>query len=46
MVALDCFEHAYFIDYGTGKAGYIDTFFKLLDWTAVERRLEPYGILK
>jgi Fe-Mn family superoxide dismutase len=46
VVALDVFEHAYFIDYGTGKAAYIDTFFKLLDWSAIEHRLEPYGILK
>ncbi|HYM90882.1 MAG TPA: Fe-Mn family superoxide dismutase [bacterium] len=46
LVALDCFEHAYFIDYGTGKAAYIDTFFKLLDWDAVQRRAEHFQILK
>jgi len=46
LVALDVFEHAYWMDFGTGKASYIDTFFKLLDWTAVEKRAEQFGILK
>jgi superoxide dismutase, Fe-Mn family len=45
LVALDCFEHAYFIDYGTGKAAYIDTFFKNLDWDAVTKRADQFGIL-
>ncbi len=40
LVALDVFEHAYYLDYGTGKAGYIDTFFKNLDWKAVEKLAE------
>jgi superoxide dismutase len=34
------------MDYGTGKAAYIDTFFKLLDWGAVERQAEHFGIFK
>jgi Fe-Mn family superoxide dismutase len=46
LVALDCFEHAYFMDYGTGKAAYIDTFFKLLDWDVVQKRAEQFGIVK
>jgi len=37
LVALDVFEHAYYFDYQTSKAAYIDTFFKNLDWKAVER---------
>ncbi|OLC31135.1 MAG: hypothetical protein AUH31_03245 [Armatimonadetes bacterium 13_1_40CM_64_14] len=40
LVALDVFEHAYYLDYGTGKAGYIDTFFKNIDWKAVEKLAE------
>ena len=44
IVALDCFEHAYWMDFGTGKAAYIDTFFKILDWDAVQRRAEQFGI--
>lgn len=40
IVALDVFEHAYYLDYGTAKAAYIDTFFKNLDWSAVEKAAE------
>ncbi len=45
LVALDCFEHAYFMDYGTGKASYIDAFFKNLDWDVVTKRAEQFQIL-
>lgn len=45
LVALDCFEHAYYIDYGTGKAAYIDAFFKNLDWDVVTKRADQFGIL-
>jgi Fe-Mn family superoxide dismutase len=44
LVALDVFEHAYFIDFGTNKGGYIDTFFRNLDWKAVNRRAEEHMI--
>ena len=44
LVALDCFEHAYYIDYGTGKAAYIDTFFKNLDWDVITKRADHFGI--
>ncbi len=37
IVALDVFEHAYYFDYQTSKGPYIDTFFKNLDWKAVEK---------
>ena len=46
LVAMDCFEHAYWMDFGTGKASYIDTFFKLLDWDPIQRRAEQFGIVK
>ncbi|HKV46001.1 MAG TPA: Fe-Mn family superoxide dismutase [bacterium] len=46
LVALDCFEHAYWMDYGTGKGSYIDAFFKLLDWDVIQKRAERFGILK
>jgi Fe-Mn family superoxide dismutase len=45
LVALDCFEHAYFIDYGTGKGAYIDAFLKNLDWDVVNKRADHFGIL-
>jgi Fe-Mn family superoxide dismutase len=37
FVALDTYEHAYWMDYGTGRAAYIDTFFKNLNWEVVEQ---------
>lgn len=45
LVALDCFEHAYFIDYGTNKGAYIDAFFQNLDWEVVTTRADRFGIL-
>ena len=44
LVALDCFEHAYYMDYGTGKAAYLDKFFDLLDWNVVAKRVEALHI--
>jgi len=40
ILALDTYEHAYFIDFGTNRAAYIDAFFANLDWQPVARRLE------
>lgn len=36
LVALDTYEHAYWMDYGTGRAAYIDAFFKNMDWSKPE----------
>lgn len=38
LVALDVYEHAYFIDHGIKRTDYIDTFFKNLNWSVVEER--------
>ncbi len=40
IVALDVYEHAYYIDFGTARANYIDTFFKNIEWNAVGENLE------
>jgi len=45
IVALDTYEHAYWLDYGTGRASYIDAFFKNLDWEKIEKRFEPMSQL-
>ncbi len=37
VVALDTYEHAYFIDYGAARGGYIDAFFQNMDWGVVEK---------
>lgn len=46
LVALDTYEHAYWMDYGSGRAAYIDAFFKNLDWSPVEEKFEKYQIAK
>jgi Fe-Mn family superoxide dismutase len=40
ILIMDVFEHAYMIDYGVKKAGYIDAFFKNVNWDAAEKRLK------
>jgi Fe-Mn family superoxide dismutase len=44
LVALDVYEHAYFIDYGTDRAAYIDAFFSNLDYGVVDGWVETYAI--
>ena len=41
VLALDVWEHAFLLDYGTqGKGKYMDAFFKNLNWSLVEERFE------
>lgn len=40
IVALDTYEHAYFIDFGVNRAGYIDAFFENINWDAIS---QTYG---
>ena len=44
LVALDVYEHAYFLDYQTDRAAYIDAFFDNLDWDVVNGWIQQYGI--
>ena len=44
LVALDVYEHAYFLDYQTDRASYIDAFFNNLDWGVVNGWVSTYGI--
>ena len=44
LVALDVYEHAYFLDYQTDRASYIDAFFDNLDWDVVNGWVDQYGI--
>ena len=44
LVALDVYEHAYFIDYGTDRSSYIDAFFNNLDYDVVNDWIQRYGI--
>jgi Fe-Mn family superoxide dismutase len=38
ILALDCWEHAFMIDYGTNKAAYLEAFLKNVDWQVVSDR--------
>ena len=44
LVALDVFEHAYFLDYQTDRASYIDAFFDNLDWAVINDWVAKYQI--
>ena len=44
LVALDVHEHAYFLDYQTDRASYIDAFFANLDWEVVNGWVAAYSI--
>lgn len=37
LLALDTYEHAYWLDYQQNRAAYIDAFMKNLDWGPVEK---------
>ena len=44
LVALDVYEHAYFLDFRTDRSAYIDAFFDNLDWTTVNDWVSRYQI--
>jgi Fe-Mn family superoxide dismutase len=44
LVALDVYEHAYWLDYQTDRASYIDAFFANLDWGVVNGWVAGYEI--
>jgi superoxide dismutase, Fe-Mn family len=44
LIALDVYEHAYFLDYQTDRASYIDAFFDNLDWPTVDDWVSKYQI--
>jgi Fe-Mn family superoxide dismutase len=44
LIALDVYEHAYFLDYQTDRGSYIDAFFKNLDWGVINDWVSRYQI--
>lgn len=40
LLACDMYEHAYYLDFKSGRATYTDAFFKNIDWKDVSARLE------
>ena len=44
LIALDVYEHAYFLDYQTDRASYIEAFYANLDWSTVNDWVNGYAI--
>ena len=40
LLVLDVWEHAYYVDYKNDRAKYIENFWSVTDWDAVNKRLE------
>jgi len=40
LLIMDVFEHAYMIDYGVKRQGYIEAFFKAIDWKTIAKRFD------
>ena len=41
LIAIDAWEHAYFMDYGTKKPDYLAGVLKHLNWAVIEKRFAP-----
>lgn len=39
LIALDVWEHAYYLDHFNNRENYIKSFFKIIDWEIIENRL-------
>ena len=39
LLAMDVYEHAYYLDFQTARAKYIDAYLQVIDWDAANRRL-------
>ncbi|MER3496589.1 MAG: superoxide dismutase [Armatimonadota bacterium] len=39
ILALDVYEHAYYLDFQTARAKYVDAYFEVIDWSAANARL-------
>ncbi|MBX3112188.1 MAG: hypothetical protein KF857_09280 [Fimbriimonadaceae bacterium] len=42
VLAMDVYEHAYYLDFQSARGKYIDAYLKVIDWDAVNARLAPY----
>jgi len=40
VMVLDVFEHAYYIDYKNDRAKFVETFWNIINWNEVNKRLE------
>ncbi len=44
LLAMDVYEHAYFLDFQVARAKYIDAYLQCIDWDSVNRRGEAVSI--
>ena len=40
VLIMDVWEHAFMLDYGVQREGYINAYFKAIDWNVAERRFQ------
>ena len=40
LMVLDVFEHAYYLDYKNDRAKFVEAFWNIIDWEAVNKRFE------
>ncbi len=40
LMVIDVFEHAYYLDYKNDRAKFVENFWSIVDWNAVNKRLE------
>ncbi|EJO5348766.1 superoxide dismutase [Clostridium botulinum] len=45
LLVMDVYEHAYFMDFGTDKTKYMNTFMKNINWNLINNRLMSYYTL-
>lgn len=46
LLILDVYEHAYFLDYATGRKAYVEGFMKHIDWSAAEELIKKFSLEK
>lgn len=44
LLIMDVYEHAYFLDFATGRKAYIEVFFKNINWEFVNSLVEKYKL--
>lgn len=44
LLIMDVYEHAYFLDFATGRKAYIEVFFKNINWEYVNSLIEKYKL--
>ena len=40
LVVIDCYEHAYYVDYKNKKGDYVSAYPKFIDWSELDRRIQ------